>query len=65
MATGHRVLKRKAVIPPPREVEPVAPRQYVDRWGTQFLVIWNGQPGDFSLVSSGCSQPTTYTAPLD
>lgn len=32
-----------------KEVTPTAPRQYVDRWGVQYRVIWNGQPGDQSL----------------
>ena len=50
--TGHRVeAKRrpKAPIPLPREVEAVAPREYIDRWGERYLVIWNGQPDDPNL----------------
>lgn len=50
MAYLHRVQKfGQPQAPLPKEVTPTAPRQYVDRWGVKYLVIWNGQPGDQSL----------------
>jgi hypothetical protein len=30
----------------PKEVVRTAPRAYRDRWGTDYVVIWNDQPGD-------------------
>lgn len=45
------VVGKLAPKPPmPKEVQPVGPRQYVDRWGTQYTVWWNGQPGDPELT---------------
>lgn len=56
MATGHRVsrpLKKNRATPPlPRELEPVTPREYVDRWGVRYCVIWNDRPGDPPLLST-------------
>jgi len=46
------VVSKLARKPPalPKEVEPTAPRTYRDRWGIEYDVQWNGQPGDFSLI---------------
>jgi hypothetical protein len=57
MATGHRVWAKTARRPIP----PVLPkarhedREYIDRWGERYLVIWNDRPGDPSLTT----YPTT------
>jgi hypothetical protein len=36
----------------PKEVTPVAPRAYRDRWGTEYDVVWNGLPADVSLIGN-------------
>lgn len=61
MATGHRVHKLRAPRGAlPKEVEPIGPRAYRDRFGWEYTVIWNGhhsEPYLFQLgqSSSSCS----------
>lgn len=54
MATGHRVSRpnkrNRQPAPLPKEVVQTAPREYVDRWGVAYRVLWNGQPSDPSLT---------------
>lgn len=55
MPTGHRVYAKTARrTPPPRFVLP-APhhedREYVDRFGIHYIVVWNDRPRDPSLSS--------------
>lgn len=41
----HRVdSKRRPKAPPPlpKEVTPTAPREYVDRFGIEYVVVWHG-----------------------
>lgn len=66
MATGHRVnlpLKKNRRLALPREVEVIAPREYVDRWGIAYRVIWNDRPGDPSLLSTCWQQSSAFTYP--
>jgi hypothetical protein len=60
MRTGHRVQSKRLPKPPlPKEITPTEPRQYVDRWGVKYLVIWNGQPGDQSLEVLGRTEASS------
>jgi hypothetical protein len=63
MATGHRVSrpnkKNRQPAPLPREVVPTAPRQYVDRWGVRYEVIWNGLPADGSLTGAYATEASS------
>jgi len=34
----------------PKEVIQTAPREYRDRWGMEYRVTWNDQPGDPALT---------------
>jgi hypothetical protein len=56
MATGHRVISkcaRKAPLVLPKEPVRRDPREYVDRWGNVFAVVWNGQLSDPSIDQLG------------
>ena len=47
----HYVVSKLAPKPPlPKEVERTSTRSYIDRWGTEYDVIWNGQRADPSLT---------------
>lgn len=48
------VVNKLAKKPPlPKEVTPASgPRSYVDRWGVEYNVWWNGQPSDPPLTRS-------------
>jgi hypothetical protein len=52
----HRVDRKREPTPPalPKEVTPIGPRTYVDRWGVEFLVVWQGSD---DLCSSAMEQP--------
>ena len=47
----HRVESKRQPQPPPlpKEVEPIGPRAYRDRFGREYDVIWSGQRGDRDL----------------
>lgn len=49
------VSKLATKAPPqlPKEVTPTAPRNYKDRWGIEYQVVWNGQPTDPSITQLG------------
>jgi len=34
----------------PKEVTRTAPREYRDRWGIEYDVVWNDQPTDPTLL---------------
>ena len=49
MATGHRVTSKQARPAPPilpKEVTVTGPREYTDRFGTAFEVVWDGRLSD-------------------
>jgi hypothetical protein len=52
MGTGHRVVRKRKPLRPilPKEVVPVAPRRYRDRFGREYDVIWAGDRQDFPLI---------------
>ncbi len=56
MATGHRVLskiaRRTGIAQPLQRYED---REYIDRFGHRYTVVWNDRPGDPSLTT----YPTT------
>lgn len=57
MATGHRVISKRARqhdgIVLPKEPQRTDPREYIDRWGHRFDVVWNDQPGDPAIDQLG------------
>jgi hypothetical protein len=58
MATGHRVeSKRARQAPLPKEVEPVQPYVYRDRFGNELIVVWNGHRDHGSPSQSQMEQP--------
>jgi hypothetical protein len=52
---AHRVERKRAksVPPLPKEVTPTAPRAYVDRFGVELIVVWNGAKTDPPLSGIG------------
>lgn len=61
MPRRYVVSKMAKKAPPqlPKEVTLTAPRAYVDRWGIEYDVWWNGQPGDPPLTRSYTAEAST------
>lgn len=57
MATGHRVKSFWEPKPPemPKELTRLSSRTYSDRFGMEYVVIWNGQPTDPPINQLGRS----------
>lgn len=43
-------MARKRPPEQPREVVPIGPRSYRDRWGIEYDVLWNDQRTDPHLI---------------